>query len=199
MTSIVVDRLPHICGSKRGLNVFSNEDGTYSGFCFKCKTYIPSPYEDKPKDYSPPVGFKKSPEEIRQELKAIGEFKAFAIKDRKLKKETLDYFETKISVSEEDGETPVAHYYPYKKQGVLTGYKCRLVESKKFWGIGNVKDADFFGWDKAIQTGSKRLYITEGELDALSLFQIIDENTKEAYKDIKPAVVSLINGSSSAG
>jgi len=199
MTSVVVDRLPHVCGSRRGLNVFSNEDGSYSGFCFACKTYVSSPYEDKPEGYKPPVNFRKTPEEIQKELKAIEGFKSFAIKERKLKKETLEYFDVRASVSEEDGETLVAHYYPYKKQGVLTGYKCRLVEEKKFWGIGNVKDADFFGWDRAIQTGSKRLYITEGELDALSLFQIIDDNTKAEYKDIKPAVISLVNGSSSAG
>jgi len=201
MSGSVVDRMAHetdTCHSRKGLNIFSNDDGTYSGFCFACKTYVPNPYEDKPKGYLPPVGFKKTPEEIQQELRAINQFKSFELKDRKLKQSTLEYFGVRVSVSEQDGETPVAHYYPYKRGAELTGYKCRLIETKKFWGIGNVKDADFFGWEKAIQTGSKRLYITEGEIDAMALYQIIDEGTKAEYKEIKPAVVSLINGSSSA-
>lgn len=199
MSGTVVDRQPHECGSRRGLNIFQNEDGSYSGFCFACKKYVTDPYQDKPKGYTPPVGFKKTPEELQQELRAINLFKSFELKDRKLKKSTLEYFETRVSVSEEDGETPIAHYYPYKKEGELTGYKCRLVEGKKFWAIGSIKDSNFFGWDKAIQTGSKRLYITEGEIDAMALYQIIDENTKAEYKEIKPAVVSLVNGSGSAG
>lgn len=201
MSGSVVDRLPHeteTCHSKRGLNVFSNDDGTYSGFCFACKTYVHNPYEDKPEGYKPPVGFKKSPEEVAQELRAINQFKSLELKDRKLTAATLSYFGTRVSVSEEDGETIVAHYYPYKKQGELVGYKCRLVEGKKFWGIGRIADADLFGWDKAIQSGTKRLYITEGEIDAMALFQILKDGQKGEYAAIDPAVVSLVNGSSSA-
>jgi len=203
MSGSVVDRIAHnteTCNSRRGLNIFSNDDGTYSGFCFACKTYVPHPYEDKPEGYKPPVGFKKSPEEVAQELKAINQFQSLELKDRKLTAATLSYFGTRVSVSEEDGETIVAHYYPYKKQGELVGYKCRLVEGKKFWGIGRTTsaDADLFGWDKAIQSGTKRLYITEGEIDAMALFQILKDGNKGDYADINPAVVSLVNGSSSA-
>jgi twinkle protein len=201
MSGSVVDRVAHeteTCHSRRGLNIFSNDDGTYSGFCFACKTYVPNPYEDKPEGYKPPVGFKKTPEEVAQELKAINNFKSLELKDRKLKAITLEYFGTRTSVSEEDGETIVAHYYPYKKQGELVGYKCRLVEGKKFWGIGRIADADLFGWDKAIQSGTKRLYITEGEIDAMALFQILKDGQKGEYAAIDPAVVSLVNGSSSA-
>jgi len=38
MSGNVVDRQPHSCGSRRGLNIFSNDDGTYSGFCFASAT-----------------------------------------------------------------------------------------------------------------------------------------------------------------
>lgn len=199
MSGEVVDRLSHSCGTRRGLNVFRNEDGTYSGFCFSCKKYVHNPYEDKPEGYIPPVGFKKSPEEVYAELRAIDKFKSLELPDRKLKASTLEYFETRVSVSEEDGETIVAHYYPYKKGAELSGYKCRLVASKKFWGIGIIKDADLFGWDKAIQSGTKRLYITEGEIDAMSLYQVLKDGQKGEYAEINPAVVSLVNGSSSAG
>ena len=199
MSGTVVEVIPCQCGSKRGNNVFQQADGTYDSFCFACKTYNHDPYKDRPVNYTPPQGFKKTKEEVDRELKAIDGFKSFDLRDRKLRKSTLEYFGTRVSVSEVDGETPVAHYYPYRNGENLVGYKCRIVEGKKFWCIGSLKEADFFGWKQAIQTGSKRLYITEGEIDAMSLYQIIDENTKAEYKDIKPAVVSLINGSSSAG
>lgn len=197
MSGQIVDRIGHSCGSRRGLNVFVNEDGTYSGFCFACKKYVPDPYADRPDDYKPPVGFKKSDEEVKAEILAINSWKSKALLDRKIKEETMSYFGTKVSVSEENGEDIVAHYYPYKKDGDIVGFKCRLVETKKFWGIGKTTGVDLFGWDKAIQTGSKRLYITEGEIDAMALYQILKENQKAEYADNLPAVVSLVNGAAS--
>lgn len=198
MAGVVVERLPHHCGARRSLNVFQNDDGTYSGWCFSCKTYVPNVYEDKPADYKPPVGFKKSPEEIEAELKAIQKFKSMAMPDRKLLKDSVEYFEVRVSVSEVDGETPTAHYYPYFKGEELAGYKVRVVEGKKFWSIGDVKNTDLFGWKQAIQSGSKRLYITEGEADAIALHQVLTSLQKEGYRDVLPAVVSLPHGSASA-
>ena len=152
MAGVVVERLPHSCGARRSLNVFQNDDGTYSGWCFSCKTYVHNPYDDKPEGYIPPVGFKKSPEEVEAELKAIQKFKSMAMPDRKLLKESVEHYNIRVSVSEVDGETPTAHYYPYYKGDVLTGYKVRVVEGKKFWSVGDVGDVDLFGWQQAIQS-----------------------------------------------
>jgi twinkle protein len=198
MAGIVVERLPHNCGARRSLNVFQNDDGTYSGWCFSCKTYVPNVYEDKPEGYKPPVGFKKSAEEIEAELKAIQKFKSFAMPDRKLILDSVSHYNVRVSVSEVDGETPTAHYYPYYKNGELSGYKVRVVEGKKFWSVGDCNDVDLFGWKQAIQSGSKRLYITEGEVDAVSLYQILSSLQKEEYRDNLPAVVSLPHGSAAA-
>lgn len=197
MAGSVVDRLPHSCGTKSGLNVFKDGD-VYSGFCFKCKTYVANPYEDKPEGYTPPVGFKKSPQEILSEIHAISRFPSKTLPDRKLTQATLEHYEVRVAVSEENGEDITAHYYPYYKQNIHVGYKCRLTALKKFWGIGRIADAELFGWKQAIQSGSKRLYITEGEIDAMSLFQILKEGQRAEYADFIPAVVSLVNGSSSA-
>lgn len=194
----VVERLPHSCGSKRGLNIFANPDGTYSGFCFACSTYVPDPYKDKPDGYKPPAGFKKSAEEIEAEIRAINKFQTLALPDRKLKKETLDHFNVRCAVSEENGEDITAHYYPYTNDGELVAYKVRIVKDKKFWSVGSVKNVDLFGWEQAIASGSKRLYITEGEIDAMSLYQIIKESQKGEYADYGIAVCSLANGASSA-
>ncbi|HET8689272.1 MAG TPA: toprim domain-containing protein [Methanosarcina sp.] len=198
MTGVVVDRLPHVCGTRRGLNVFQNEDGTYSGWCFSCKSYVVNPYEDQPADFKPPQGFKKTPEEIAQELKAIGNFPSKALTDRKLSKETLEHFQVRVAVSEENGEDITAHYYPYTNDDEVVAYKCRIVEGKKFWFIGEPKSIKPFGWNEATKSGSKRLYITEGEIDAMSLFQVLKQGQKGEYAAINPAVVSLSRGSAAA-
>ncbi len=198
MTGVVVERLPHSCGSRKGLNVFANDDGTYSGWCFACATYVPDPYSDRPPDYKPPVGFSKTPEEVEKELLGIQRFRSFELKDRLIRKETVDKFEVKMSVSETDGETITAHYYPYKIDDELVGYKVRMVDTKQFWGMGNTKKVDLFGWQNAISSGSKRLYITEGELDALALYQVLKDNQKGEYANSEVAVVSLAHGSAAA-
>lgn len=196
-----VEKLPHRtakCKSNNGLQVFQKEGGGYDGFCFSCGTYVPNPYEDKPEGYAPKVVI-KSPEEIQEELEEISGYKALALPDRKLRKESLDYFGVKIGVSEQDGETPVAHYYPYSKDGVLKAYKVRLIENKKMWAVGSTKEVDFFGWEQAIAAGGKKLFITEGEVDAISLYQVcMDSNKGTAYADKHPAVVSLTNGAGGA-
>lgn len=198
--AVVVERTGCSCGSRKGKNIFQNEDGTYSAWCFSCNKYFPNPYEEKPEGYKPPVGFKKSPEEVEKELDAISKFQTLALSDRKLSKESLSHFGITVSVSEEDGETPVAHYYPYTKKGIRSGYKVRIVDSKKFWGVGDRRDCDLFGWVQAVQAGSKRLYITEGELDAVATFQMLRDANKNKgeYADLIPAVVSLPDGSGCA-
>jgi twinkle protein len=193
-----IEKLPHKCGSSDGLQTFE-ENGKYTGYCFVCHTYEPNPYGSNPPT-GKPVKLTKTPEQIEQEIKEISDYQAVDLEARMLRKETLDYFGIKVAVSEEDGITPTAHFYPYTKDGTLTGYKGRLIENKQFFGVGTIKDVDFFGWEQAIATGSKKLFITEGEIDAPSVFQALkDKNRNTAYADRNPAVVSLPHGSSCAG
>lgn len=196
-----VEKLPHRtdkCNSASGLQVFQKDDGTYDGYCFACGTYVSHPYHDKPKDYKPQA-IVKSKEEIQAEIEEVGTYQTVSLPDRKLKKEYLEYFGVKIGLSESDGETPVTHYYPYKIGDELIGYKVRLIENKRMWAVGSTKGADFFGWDKAVQTGGKKLFVTEGELDAVALFQIFKEQNKGTqYAEYNPAIVSLSNGAGGA-
>lgn len=195
--TICVEKLPHSCGSRNGLQVFE-EDGVYTGYCFSCGTYIPDPYEDKPKGYKPKI-FRKSAEEIQAELEEIQEYSVVDLPERRLRKSSLEYFNIKIGLSETDGITPVTHYYPYYKKGVLQGYKVRLIENKKMWAIGSTRDVDLFGWDQAVKAGGKKLIICEGEMDAVALYQICkDVNAGTAYAKYDPAVVSVPHGAASA-
>ena len=199
MAGSCVEKLPHSCGSRDGLQVFEDKKGEYTGYCFSCGVYVNDPYKDKPNDYRPPPFKKKSPEEVQAEIEEITFYKTVALPDRKLRKESLEYFDIKIGVSEVDGETPIIHYYPYHKDGELVGYKARWIENKKIWGIGNTSDVDLFGWDQAIKVGGKKLFVTEGECDAVALYQIFkDHNRGTAYEHLDPPVVSLPNGCGNA-
>ena len=55
-----------------------------------------------------------------------------------------------------------------------------------------------FGWKQAITTGRKKLFICEGEVDAMSLFQILKDNAAPQWSHINPSVISLAHGASSA-
>lgn len=190
-----VEKLPHSCGSRKGLQIFEKEDGTYDGFCFSCDTYVPNPYEDRPAGYKP-VKIKKTREEIDQELVDIGSYQTLTLKDRMLSAESLAVYGVKIGVSETDGVTPVTHHYPYTRNGEVVDYKTRVIHNKAMFFVAGEKDVDLFGWEVAVRSGSNTLYITEGELDAVSLYAILSRFQKEEYKDkYDPAVVSLIHGS----
>lgn len=188
-----------ICVEKIGsIQVFQKPDGSYDGWDFANGTYIANPYHDKPKGYKP-VRIAKTPEQIQEEIDGIIKYKTFDLPERKLRKESLEYFGIKIGVSEEDGITPQSHYYPYFKDGKLVGYKVRLIEDKRMWSIGELRDVDLFGWDKAVLGGNKKIFITEGELDAVALYQIFkDHNKGTIYADNSPSIVSIPHGSSAA-
>ena len=198
MSGQCIEKLPHSCGTSDALQIFqSDRTGEYTGYCYACDTYVPEPYGNKRPSFKPKI--KKSVAETEEELNEINALKTFTLTDRKLSKEYLEYFGVKVAVSEQDGTSPVIHYYPYFNNNVLSAYKARLIAGKQFWSIGNIKDVELFGWKQALETGAKTLYITEGELDAVALFQALKEKAKGTdWEKFSPAVVSLINGASSA-
>lgn len=199
MSGVPIERLPHSCGTRSGLQVFAQEDGTVDGWCFSCETHVADPYGDgrKAKDIKIKV---KTPEEIQEEIDFIGTLPVLPYPERKLKEKPLEYYDIRVGLSEEDGKTPRVMYFPYRKKGVITGYKAELMNSdakNKRWTVGDVKDCDLFGWKEAIATGSKRLYITEGEKDAVSLKSVLERYAKEGFKG-QAAVVSLTKGAGNA-
>ena len=194
-------KMSHSCGSRNGLQVFADEDGSLTGYCFSCATYVHDPL-GKGKalsDIPPAKRLTKTKEEIEEEIAEIGECKAVDLKDRKLRAKALDHYGIKIGFTDGANKPPTFHYYPYTLDGELKAYKARLIEGKKMWSVGDQKDVDLFGWEQAKATGAKRLIITEGELDAVALYTILQRFTKEAYLEYMPAVCSLPHGASAAG
>ena len=196
MSGTCVEKIKHSCGS-HALQVFQQEDGSYDGYCYACGTKVDDPYKDKPVGYKPKFK-KKTPEEIQAEIDEILECKAIGLPDRKLHELALEQFGIRIGLSQVDGKTPTMAYFPYEKDGELKKFKAKALKTGRLWHVGSEKDPDLFGWSQAVKTGSKRLYITEGEFDCPALFTIIKKSQKKEYADLDPAVVSIPNGAGGA-
>lgn len=194
-------KISHHCGTRDGLQVFEQEDGSLNGWCFTCKSYVADPLGVGKTVLDIPAAqrLRKTKEEIADEIAEISGYDTVDLPDRKLRSDILSVYGVKIGVSEQDGKTPTFQYFPYYKGDELVSYKVKLLEGKKFWSVGDQKDVDLFGWQLAKQSGARRLIITEGENDAIALSKIFEIYEKEQYKDTIPAVVSLPHGASSAG
>ncbi len=85
---------------------------------------------------------------------------------RKVSKETMEFYNVKTKV---DGQgKPVACLFPYASGGI----KARFRDVKEFYWEGTHKPG-LFGRDKFTPGSHKYVTITEGELDALSLRQVL--------------------------
>tara|TARA_R100000951_G_scaffold90032_1_gene78171 strand:+ start:15759 stop:17399 length:1641 start_codon:yes stop_codon:yes gene_type:complete len=190
-----IEKISHSCGSSDGLQVWADENGEYNGYCFACGSYVADPYKGE----LAPNFVERTKKDIKEQVAEIdGDWLARSIDERGLRAESLDYFDCRVGVSEQDGRTPKIAAIPIKRKGELVSYKMRLLDTKKMYSLGNGKEADLFGLDKALLTGAKRLFITEGEFDAVALFQTLKDQAGEKYKHFNPAVVSAPNGAGSA-
>lgn len=184
-----------VCGSSDAMAVYQKEDGTYDATCFSCGHFEPHPYGEGIR----PVTTGAAEAEIVEFLTLDGcsRCPTRPLIDRGLSVETAEFYGVKITVNGTDGQTPVAHLYPYHKAGKLTGYKKRVIENKRFSTIGDCKDVDLFG-QHLFEAGGNKLYITEGECDALALFQCFKSLAGAEFKHLNPAVVSLPQGAHNA-
>ena len=110
-----------------------------------------------------------------------------AIPNRRISKETCMRF----GVTVEYGSTGEIekHYYPFYdvNTGEVCAAKIREVKTKNFFSNGDPKTAGFFGQQQC--TTNKFITITEGELDALAVYEMFNKQYD---------VVSLRAGASSA-
>ncbi len=159
--------------------------------------------------------WKKSNDEIQQERKVVKEtikdvleYPIAVMPDRKITKETCKKFGVRMTISEEDGKTPTAYYFPYyDSKGKLSGYKKRDLTLDKhekfhFTTIGKVGvDCKLFGQTVAenIEQKRKNLVYVEGEIDQLSTYQATKEQVKGTkWESMEPFVVSVSCGTANA-
>ncbi|MGI0014210.1 MAG: toprim domain-containing protein, partial [Nitrososphaera sp.] len=180
------------CKSSDALAVYKKENGQYDAYCFSCGYWTPEPYGNQEIKTITKESFPTATIEEIKILPSVGDT------SRSLSQEACKHFEVKTEFSTTDGKTAVAHYYPITRRGEIVGYKKRTLP-KFFSVIGDGRNSELFGQLIASKTGSKRLYITEGELDAISLWQILTEDARGTeWAKFIPCVVSLPHGAKSA-
>lgn len=176
--------------SKKSLQIFLNDDDTFSAFCFCCKSVDKNPYGDNPPKLEDI--HRKTPEEIKAEVDEVRECPLFLTKHRGIEAEDWKYFGVRLLLSTKDGKTPYGIAHPYTKSGKIAGFKIKLLHQKVMWNVGDVKGADFYGWERAKRIGGKTVYITEGEEDAIALRKILRIMSSNSAYDY--AVISLPSG-----
>lgn len=196
MAGICIDKLPHSCGTTKGLQVYADpETGKVDGWCWSCKTFVANPYGEEKTIDEVELPKQKTPEEIKAEIAEISGYPTKDVAQRKLRAKYLQEFGIKTSVSEEDGKTPQIMYFPMCVDGKHTGYYAKtLNENKVTWSLGEVKGAEPFGWQRAKKSGAHTLIIVEGKEDAVAVEAIFSMHGNKEYH---PAVISLPNGCNS--
>lgn len=191
------------CGSSDGKAIYA--DGSY--FCWVCKDVKPSQdHIDSSKD-TPKVK-KVTKKEIDLEIKPstkppITPERWAQIKEeteqtggeyRNIRDDTYRKFGVRHKFSATD--EVIEQYYPITKAGQLVGVKCREVP-KDFFSEGQTgADCDLF-MQHAFSRPGKYVVITEGEIDALSAYQMLNDYAKSKGHDYEFAVVSATTGANS--
>lgn len=155
------------CGSSDGKGVFS--DG--HTFCFVCSAW------------TPPTG--AAPKKRRTNVALIenGEFRPLL--KRGISEDTVKKFGYKVGEDKHGNVVQIAPYYD--REGNIVGQKIRT-QDKKFKVLGSLENATLFG-QQLWRDGGKRVVITEGEIDCMSVSQVFGN---------KWAVVSVPNGAQGA-
>ena len=179
-----------LCDSKRACGI--NEDN--SAKCFKCGCWMDN-YDDPQKiidggnTWSPPS--KPSPSITKPPIEKVTNIKTHsskdkelditkcsfnALKDRGISLDTAKFYGVK-SLLDADGN-PLQHWYPYYKDNEIVSYKVRKVKTKDFRWV-HLKEAtnkSFFGQQLLSSNHRKILTITEGECDAMAIYQLLGSN-----------------------
>lgn len=133
-------------------------------------------------------------------------FKAFP--ERGISKETCERFGVRAGLSEKDGKTIEAFYFPsYNQKGKIVGYKKQDITVDKthpyHWTtVGAVSIGNkLFGQNTVEEMNRKRanLICTEGEWDALSVYEACVDSVKGTkFEGMEPTVVSIPMGTKNA-
>lgn len=156
------------CGSSDNLARYS--DG--HGYCFGCKHYEPSPSDG--------AGAFSRKERSVLDLITHGDYRD--LPTRALTEDTLRKFGYRIA---ENGVGEVVHVAPYRdRDGEIVAQKVRA-KNKRFSWTGEAKRVHQLFGQHLWGAGGRRVIVTEGEIDCLTVSQV---------QDHKWPVVSVANG-----
>ena len=193
------------CGSSDGKAVYQDN----SSHCFVCQHTVPSD-EFKEANQKKPSRVRSSiKKEENMEVKPSSKPALTPEENAEIKSETsvkakgfrgIDdsvyaKFGVRHAFAEDTGEV-MEQYYPCTQEGQLVGYKVREVP-KNFYSKGRTgADCELFMQFK-FNRGGKYVIITEGEIDALSAYQMLSEYNNSKGRDYETAVVSPTTGANS--
>lgn len=145
-------KIPCPCGESS--DAYSvNADG--SGHCFSCGKHFKGENNisiTNLKEYTPLDG------------------EMMIMSHRSINKKAFDFYNVQTKLV--DG-IPKEIGFPYTGDA----FKIRLLTEKKFWNTGAMKDAGLFGKDKFDPGSKKSITITEGEFDALAVWDMTRGDT----------------------
>ena len=148
-------------------------------FCYSCNTHKPAEKVTTMATVQPTKIHSNSLSSTR-----LAEYND--IPDRKITKDTARKFNT---LTKKKGSMTTHHVYQYyDSKGNHICNKVRDTANKKFWSEGSMSEAGLFGQNVFTQK-AKFITITEGEVDAMSAYQLMGSQWP---------VVSLKNGAASA-
>ena len=161
------------CGSSDARSINANG----SSYCFSCQQLLPCGkrglYKQKRKGREYASCRKTSRynniSDKVNELYQNANASFMSIKDRGISEETCKKYGVKASMNNGMIGT---HIYPYHDEtGSLIGMKTRYVKNKQFSIVGSTSNSGLFG--QQLFNGGKYVTITEGEVDALSVYQML--------------------------
>lgn len=159
-------------------------------------------YERKGKNYK--MSEVVSTEKVSDVLK----YQFQDVPERGIRKEICEKFGVRVALSEHDGKTPIAYYFPsYNKKGQVVGFMKQDITKDKLerghWqAIGSVSIGNkLFGQDvtENVQRTRNNLIVTEGQWDTLSAYQAsVDSVAGTKYAGMEPFIVSIPLGTGNA-
>ncbi len=163
------------CPSSDGFTLY--DDG--HGYCFVCNHYE----KEIGKEEDMPVA---APQVTSLELfeSQLGDYRG--CQERGITKTIAEHYGVRATYDSERNIT--AYNYPYYDTGELVAYKVRTLP-KQFKTVGDFKNVWPFGC-QSFGMGGKRLVITEGEFDAMSVAQASLEHYNKIYPTISIASAS---------
>ena len=176
-----------LCDSEHACSI--NDDGTAK--CFKCDCWMddydnPQRVTEGGNTWTPPQSqVRQPPVEKITNIKThsskdkeldIKKCSFNPLKERGLNLNTAKFYGVK-SLLDSEGNS-LQHWYPYYKDNEIVSYKIRKVKTKDFRWL-HLKESDnknFFGQQLLSRNNRKILTITEGECDAMAIYQMLGSN-----------------------
>lgn len=194
------------CGSSDGNAIYS--DG--SSHCWVCKHTVPSEEYKEANQKKPSRVRSNTKKEVENmEVKPSSKPAMTPEENAEIKSETsvrangfrsiqdkiYSKFGVRHAFAADTGEV-IEQYYPCTQEGQLVGYKIREVP-KNFYSKGRTgADCELFMQFK-FNRGGKYVVICEGEIDALSAYQMFAEYHESKNSPFETAVVSPTTGANS--